>query len=141
MWRANVIVTAVLVGLIWTIQWVHYPLFAAVPAAAFPAYHAAHVARITPLVGPLMVAELVLAAAWWWQSWRAGQGLRVASVGLALVAVAWIATALLSVPLHERLADGAEPLLVAALVRTNLVRAIAWTVRLAVVAGWGGPRG
>ena len=134
MWLANVVVTAMLVGLIWTIQWVHYPLFAEVPAPAFPAFHAAHVARITGLVAPLMTLEAVLAVAWCVRAWREGVSLWVPGIAMALVGVVWASTALLSVPLHERLAHDADKAVVVALVRTNLVRAVAWTVRLAVVA-------
>lgn len=133
MWLANVVVTALLVGLIWTIQWVHYPLFAEVPASAFPSFHAAHVARITGLVAPLMTLEAVLAVAWCVSAWREGAPMRAPGIAMALVGVAWASTALLSVPLHDRLAHASDAATVAALVRTNLVRTVAWTVRLAVV--------
>ncbi len=140
MWLANVVSTAILVGLIWTMQFVHYPLFAAVPEPAFRAYHAAHVSRITALVAPLMVLEASLAVAWWVRAWRAGDDMRVVSIAAALVALAWISTGLLSVPLHDRLAQHPDPVVVAALVRTNLVRAVAWTLRLGLVVVWGAPR-
>ena len=59
---ANLAVTFTLVGLIWTIQVVHYPLFARVGVDAFARFHAEHNARITVLVGPLMCAEVACAA-------------------------------------------------------------------------------
>ena len=60
---ANLILAAVLTGLILTIQWVHYPLFGAVGEEAFREYHRLHNLWITQLVGPLMVAEAGAAAA------------------------------------------------------------------------------
>ena len=60
---ANAAVTLMLVGLILTIQVVHYPLFARVGAAGFAAYEAAHSARITVLVMPLMGLEVLLSIA------------------------------------------------------------------------------
>jgi len=50
--------TLPLVGLIWFVQIVAYPLFARVGADAFPAYHEAHARLITFVVAPLMVLEL-----------------------------------------------------------------------------------
>lgn len=58
---ANLSATLVLVGLIWTIQIVHYPLFLRVGAQEWAQFHAEHSARITLLVGPLMLAEVALA--------------------------------------------------------------------------------
>ena len=37
----------------WTVQLVVYCMFARVPAAAFPAYEAAHQRRVSFMVGPL----------------------------------------------------------------------------------------
>ncbi len=123
---ANLSLTLVLTGLIWTIQLVHYPLFANVGAEAWRAYHAAHNTRITVLVAPLMVAELLVAVAW---VLSPGGRPGAAWLGLALVLVAWGSTMLVSVPLHGRLAQGLDPALIGALVTTNWIRALAWTAR------------
>ena len=50
-----------LVGLIWTIQVVHYPLFAAVGTDRFVAYEASHARLITLVVGPVMLVEAATA--------------------------------------------------------------------------------
>ena len=59
--------TLVMVGVIWFVQIVHYPLFAAVPVDGFVAYEARHTNRTAWVVGPPMVIEgftaLVLVAA------------------------------------------------------------------------------
>jgi hypothetical protein len=131
---ANLAVTLCLVGLIWTIQIVHYPLFAHVGAAEFARYHALHNSLITFLVGPLMLAEVAFTFGWLtepgdgppWLPW----------VCAALVAVAWLSTALLSVPLHGALGAASadeRPALVARLVLTNWPRTLAWTARAALL--------
>jgi len=51
----------VLLGLILTVQFVHYPAFADVGDQAFSRFHMLHSQRITLLVGPLMVAEALAA--------------------------------------------------------------------------------
>lgn len=52
--------------------------------------------------------------------------------GLIAATITWIATALLSVPRHVRLAKGFEDDVHRALVRTNLVRQGAWIVHDAI---------
>ena len=55
--------TLAMMGLIWFVQVVHYPLYAKVGPQAFAEYHALHVSRTTSVVAPLMLAELG-AAVW-----------------------------------------------------------------------------
>ena len=53
----NLAATLFMVGVIWFVQVVHYPLFARVGAGGFSAYSGAH-SRLTGLViGPPMLAE------------------------------------------------------------------------------------
>ena len=43
--------TFYMVGLVWFVQRVHYPLYASVGSQQFPAYEGAHVSRTSPVVG------------------------------------------------------------------------------------------
>ena len=125
---AQLATTLPLAGLIWTIQLVHYPLFARVGSSAFPAYHADHTTMITWLVGPLMLIELGACAA----SLVAPHPSlppRVAWFGISCVAIAWATTAFASVPAHEQLRSGFDPAIHARLVGTNWLRTLAWTAR------------
>lgn len=131
---ANTAVALVLVGLIWTVQVVHYPLFARVGAAAWAGYHVEHSARITWLVGPMMLAEVGLALAL--VALAPPERRALAWACAALVGVVWAVTALVSVPLHGRLAAGPDAALLAALVRSNQARTAAWTLRGALLLGW-----
>lgn len=136
--------TLPLVGLIWFVQVVAYPLFGRVGAAEFPAYHEAHARLITYVVAPLMLGELAGALAW---LIRPGEGVPryVAWVGAALAVAAWLVTMFVSVPKHDVLARGFDPRAHELLVLTNWLRTATWTARgamlLWVVAGTPAPRG
>ncbi len=130
----NVATGFALFGLIWTIQVDVYPLFAHTGAQEFPEFHRQHSNGITRVVAPLMVAELgssialvLTPPAWtgrgpWW-------------LGLALVLLAWISTALLQVPAHGVLGDGFDAATHRRLVRTNWIRTAAWSGR-ALLLSW-----
>jgi len=120
--------TLTMVGLIWFVQVVHYPLAAQVGDAAFIAYQKAHMARTSWVVGPPMLAEL------------AATGLLLAQrppgvpswapwVGAGLLAVVWASTAVFQVPLHSALTDGLDPDRVERLVATNWIRTVGWSLR------------
>ena len=117
-----------LTGLIWCIQVVHYPLFAAVGRDQFTRYEADHARLITLVVGPLMLVEL--AAALWLAAVRpAGVPAWMAWTGLALVAAIWLSTAAIQVPCHAKLAAGFDAEVHARLVSSNWIRTVAWTAR------------
>lgn len=124
----NAASTWALVGLIWTIQCVHYPLLRRVGPEAFPAYHAAHALAITPLVGALMLVEGVTAVALLLNP-PAGVARLLLWVALLLVVAHGAATALVSVPLHQRLGAGYDATLLDRLVATNWIRTAAWSAR------------
>ena len=121
--------TFALAGFIWHIQCVAYPLFAKVDAAAFPEYHREHCRRITWVVAPLMLIECVTAL---WLIFTQPNLLLVVSLGpLALI---WISTAFVQVPLHQRLtAGGKDEAIIQHLIRTNWIRTLAWSSRAILI--------
>ena len=128
----NAAATLAMFGVILVVQQVHYPLFRGVGADGWVAYAAEHGRRMTPVVLPLMAAELVTAALLVWNRppWVPAAW---AWVGLALVGVAWLSTAFVQVPLHARLGAGWDAAAHARLVSTNAVRTAAWALRSALV--------
>ena len=121
-------------GLIWFVQVVHYPLFAAVGAREFAAYERRHQRRTTLVVGPVMLVEAASAVGL--AVLLAPGPLRVAAwVGAAMLAVVWVSTFAVQVPLHGRLGAGLDSTLVRRLVLSNWVRTVLWTGR-GVIAGW-----
>ncbi len=129
--------TWALAGLIWTIQAVHYPLFARVGADGYRVFQQEHMSRITPLVGPLMVTEAAAAAILLVAALRGAlDGPAPAAVaGFVLLVLIWISTAAWQAPLHGRLAQGFDAALHRRLVRTNWARTVLWTARAVLAAG------
>lgn len=127
--------TFAMTAVIWFVQLVQYPSFAKVDPAAFTEFHAFHSTRITLIVGPLMLAELFSAIALvirperyaaTWEVW----------VGLGLVGLLWASTALLQVPMHQRLGAGFDESAWRFLCNSNWVRTIGWSLRSLLVAVW-----
>jgi len=124
--------TLYLVGVIWVVQILHYPLLAHVGADGYAAYHNLHTSRITPVVAPAMIAELLTAIYFafagfekidWGYFW----------FGLSLVLIIWASTFFVQVPLHEKLGGGFDTDVQRRLVLTNWTRTIFWTLRGALV--------
>ena len=95
----HVAATMAMVGLIWTVQVVHYPLFENVGAEAYPEYQSRHIDRIGALLvvpwgleGLSIVALLVLAKD------RAMRGLAIA--GAALMGLILLVTMIWAAPVH-----------------------------------------
>ena len=122
-----------MVGVIWVVQVVHYPMLATMSELRPATAAADHQRRISWVVGPLMAAEGVTAlillvdrptSMGWPSAWLAA----------GLLAVALLSTVLVQVPLHARLADGHDEVAARQLVRTNWIRTAAWTGRGVVLA-------
>ena len=120
--------TLLMVGVIWIVQVVHYPLFVGVGSEGWAAYEAAHQSRITLVVGPLMVAELVTAV-WLVLDRPAALPTWAVVLGAGLVVLIWASTAFVQVPLHSALGGAFDAEAHGRLVATNWIRTVAWTAR------------
>ena len=131
--------TGFMVGLIWTIHIVHYPLFALVNEPYRP-FQEAHMSRITGLLvvpwGAETLASIALLLV-------AGAGLQrnLAIAGLVLLVVIVLVTGLGAAPIHGQLVDSFDADLHQRLMRVDLVRSLLWTVRLVLAAWMVWPRG
>lgn len=133
---AHLAVTWAMVGVIWTVQLLQYPLMARVPADGFIGFEQAHQRRITAVLALFAPLEIVTAVA---VAFAVPEVPRWLSFGAgAVLAAVWVATAAFYGPLHGRLSTGFDPALHRLLVRANWVRTVAWTLRgaaaLAMVA-------
>ncbi len=126
---AQALASAAMCGLIWFVQVVHYPLFARTDTTHSPDYADENQRRTAPVVLPPMLVEAVTATliaitpppAIGWPA---------ALAGLAMVAVLWLSTLLVQMPLHAQLKHaGHTPATVAALVQSNWLRTILWSAR------------
>jgi uncharacterized membrane protein len=128
---AQVFATLFMVGLIWFVQIVHYPLYANVGREQFPEYEALHNRLTTWVVGPAMLMEMVTAVTL--LKSPANGCTSLAWLGLGLLIVIWISTAALSVPAHDVLTSGFSDEAYRKLVNTNWIRTVAWSVRGVIV--------
>ena len=116
-----------MVGFIWTMQILHYPLFDRVGRDAFAAYETEHNRRFGLLVVPGTVLVAITAVVQLFV--RPATTPFAAAVGeLVLLIVIIVSTVLYQAPQHARLSSGFNPVAYRTLVNSNWVRTFAWTV-------------
>ena len=120
---------AFLVGLIWTIQILHYPAFALIKEENFLKFHSSHSTSITYIVGPMMILELITACGLIYKS----SNEILFQVNLLLLILIWACTGLLSVPIHNRLSKSPSLTEIKKLVLTNWPRTLLWSLRLIIL--------
>lgn len=132
----HLVATWFMVGLIWTIHFVHYPLFAEVGEATYVAYQAAHVDRIGVVLALPWAVEGITAAMILLLAFkdRDRQLLPPALIGAMAMGVILVISGFWSAPAHGELADGFDADVHRRLMNADLVRTVAWTVRGAVAA-------
>ena len=129
---AHVSATWFMVGLIWFVQIVHYPLMRYVGSGEFVKYEQLHSSLTTWVVGPAMLIE-VATLAWLLcfhppvvsRSWLGASAL--------LLAIIWISTQAIQVRCHAELCQRWESAIHARLVTSNWIRTIAWSLRGSLV--------
>lgn len=124
----NASATLVMVGLIWFVQIVHYPLLAQFGAHTSTTVADEHQRRTGLVValpmaveGTTTLALLLDPPVGVWVGWP--------WIGAVVLAVVLGSTVLLSVPLHARMSRGHDERTGRRLVLTNWPRTIGWTVR------------
>lgn len=122
-----------MVGVIWMVQLVHYPLLGRLSAHEPTSAAVDHQRRITWVVGPLMAAEGVTALILLVDR-PPTMSFVSALVAAALLGVALLSTVAVQVPQHTRLAADHDDAVVAALIAGNWVRTSAWTARGVLLA-------
>ncbi len=128
----NLASTWFMVGVIWIIQLVHYPLFNYVGSEEFKVFHENHKILITPIVGIVMIVELVTSAIIIFQT---PEGIRkwTVIVGVLLLGVIWLSTALLQIKFHNMLSSIYDENVLLILIKTNWIRTICWSLRGIIV--------
>lgn len=120
--------TLTMVGVIWFVQIVHYPLFGLVGTGGFDRYEHAHQTRTSRVVAPLMLLEAATAIALVWVR-PAGVSPSLPGCGLLFVGLIWLSTYLCQMPAHMRLAQTFDAVTHRRLVDSNWIRTAAWTAR------------
>jgi hypothetical protein len=125
---AHTAATLFMVGLIWFVQIVHYPLFASVDRSQFPAYEKRHTTLTTWVVVPPMMIEAITAGLLFIFS-PAGITSWQLVIGLTLLFIIWLSTALIQIPCHTRLSEKFDDATHRKLVLSNWIRTAAWSFR------------
>lgn len=120
--------SAMLFGLIWTVQRLHYPSFSYISQKSFIDFEQFHCQRITPIVAPMMLTELCLSL---YLFWSQGGSLRL--INLFLVTFIWTITYLVSVPCHQKLELGYDQQVMSRLLWSNSLRSLAWSLKLLIL--------
>ncbi len=128
---ANFVAATVMTGVIWFVQWVHYPLLASVPvdrAVETAMKHQRSTGQVLAIpmavegfttLGLLISRPEGVQVIWPW-------------IGAVLLAVALGSTVILSVPLHAKMVANPTAEVGRRLVVTNWPRTIAWSSRAVV---------
>ncbi len=128
---ANFVAATVMTGVIWFVQWVHYPLLASVPvdrAVETAKKHQRSTGQVLAIpmavegfttLGLLISRPEGVQVIWPW-------------IGAVLLAVALGSTVILSVPLHAKMVANPTAEVGRRLVVTNWPRTIAWSARAVV---------
>jgi hypothetical protein len=126
--------TLLMVGIIWFVQLVHYPLMACVGADHFRRYSQLHQSRATVVVTGPMLVEAVSAICLfiWFPAFRSSWAFLAATGLLGLI---WVSTTWWQVPLHRSPASGYDDRKIRRLVQTNWLRTLAWSARGILIDG------
>lgn len=117
---------AMLSGLIWCVQIVHYPTFSYVNRDQYREFQKFHEFRISFVVVPLMIIELGSSIILYLST----QENKFASgMWVAISVMIWLLTFLVSSPLHYKLGKGFDEKIHQRLVLTNLPRTLLWTTK------------
>jgi len=135
----QILATAMMTGIIWFVQIVHYPLFLKVPSEGFVSYEQSHTVRTGFVVAPLMLIELgtaiLLLLFTVTSAGKVTIGLNPLYLSaLGCLLVIWASTFFIQVPLHGLLEQRADSKAITLLVSTNWIRTFFWSLRLGLLA-------
>ena len=127
--NCHLVATVFMVGLIWFVQVVHYPLFNRISGDASIQYAAEHQRRTAWVVGLPMLVEGITTL---WLFFDPINGRLLPLLGGLILLKIHLSTIFLQIPLHKKLSRGHEREVVRKLVATNWIRTIGWTIRAAI---------
>ena len=109
---------------LWLVQLVIYPSFLRIEPSELPAWHKAYTFRVSFVILPLMLGQLMLAILGLW-----GDPSILEWIAFAFVLVCWILTFFVSVPLHRKIEQNDTTKETRQkLITTNWPRTILWSL-------------
>jgi hypothetical protein len=120
----HIAATWFMIGLIWTMQIVHYPLWIDIGKRESANYHGRHTRRIGWLVGIVGGVEFLTGSAL-----LALIPDALSASGMSLLTTIWLVTAFVQMPLHKRLGSYWSDSAIHRLIRGNWIRTLLWSMR------------
>ncbi|MCI4668583.1 MAG: hypothetical protein MRZ79_10655 [Bacteroidia bacterium] len=121
-----------MLGVIWFVQIIHYPLFLNVPEDSFQDFEQRHTKLAGLLIAPLMLTELGTAI---WLVFSYGFDFNALSNLILLLGI-WASTFFIQVPLHEDLNQVYSLEKIKKLISTNWIRTVFWSLRAIILVIW-----
>ncbi|CAB1077738.1 hypothetical protein D1AOALGA4SA_5517 [Olavius algarvensis Delta 1 endosymbiont] len=125
----NIAISWGLLILIWLVQTIIYPGLSRIPSKDFVNYHRWYVTRISTIVLPLMICEVIATIGWLMLE----PDSQYSTLAAFMLVIVWLSTFMLQVPIHRHLQSGKDLARIGRLVNTNWIRTIAWTVKSFIV--------
>tara|TARA_Y100000814_G_C12316754_1_gene396871 strand:- start:766 stop:1146 length:381 start_codon:yes stop_codon:yes gene_type:complete len=113
-----------MLGLILTTQIVNYPLFLKVNQNSFTSYHQFYVKRISLIVVPVMLLELIIS---FYLFYSYPTALTILS--FIILIMIFLSTFFIQVPIHGSIEIFADNNLFLKLIRTNWIRTVLWFIK------------
>lgn len=123
----HAIVTFVLTGLIWVIQLVHYPMFQFLDLKNHSKAMQFHQQRISLIVVPLMLFELISGVYLAYSQWAILSGFH--AINIALLLIIWVHTFGLMVPFHQTMSIQPTIALLQKTLQHHWIRTMAWSLK------------
>lgn len=124
----NLLTTFYMLGIIWFVQIVHYPLFSFASKENFPEFAREHSRLATYVVIFPMIIELFTSLLLVFLA-KSFELKLYFFIGFLLVLIIWFSTFFLQVPQHKKLGNGFDQKAHKYLVNSNWVRTACWTLR------------
>ena len=119
--------SSIMVGVIWVIQLVHYPSFNYVEKQRYSNFQSFHMMRISYVVIPVMLAELLTLVLLIYTMDEIEIALVLSGTILLMI---WFITAIFFSDAHQKLTLGYDKSVVRDLIKMNWSRTLLWTFRL-----------
>ena len=120
----NFIMSFLMMGVIITTQIVNYPLFLCVTKSNFKKYHSTYVNKISFIVMPLMLSELILSII----LLSIFQNFSTIVILLSMLLI-FVSTLFLQVPMHQKLENEYNYKSINYLINTNWIRTFLWVIK------------
>ena len=127
LFTVHLIFTAIMVGVIWLVQVVHYPSFNFIDKKFYSDFQNFHIKRISFIVIPVMLLELVSGLILIYLDNRHSTP---SLISFGILILIWIITGLFFAKAHQDLTAGYDREIVKKIIKLNWIRTLLWSIRL-----------